>query len=147
MRTLKRNQKSFWYCLLDDGFEDETSPAEESGETEQTEQTGETIMATATDDDGDDYGESVAYEEAVQMYANISPATGQTQIEQFGNIENIDKIIVTDDMSCPIDENTVLFVDKEPETVDGVPVYDYIVKRVSKSLNSISIAIRKVEVS
>ena len=147
MRTLKRNQQSFWYCLLDDGVEDETPPAEESGETEQTEQTGETIMATTTDDDGDDFGESVAYEEAVQMYANISPATGQTQIEQFGNIENIDKIIVTDDMSCPIDENTVLFVDKEPETVDGVPIYDYIVKRVSKSLNSISIAIRKVEVS
>ena len=50
-------------------------------------------------------------------------------------------------MDCPIAEDTVLFVDKNPEYKDGKPLYDYIVKRVAKSLNSISIAISKVNVS
>ena len=62
--------------------------------------------------------------------------------------ENYDKVIVTDDMDCPIDENSVLFVDREPETsLDGDLLYDYVVRRVSKSLNYISIAISKVRVS
>ena len=51
-------------------------------------------------------------------------------------------------MTCPIDENTVLFVDKEPEyDADGTPIYDYFVRRVAKSLNCISIAIAKVKTS
>ena len=57
-------------------------------------------------------------------------------------------MIVTDDLLCPIDENTVLFIDKEPGyTEDGTPLYDYIVKRVARSLNSISYAVSKVSVS
>ena len=62
--------------------------------------------------------------------------------EQFGNLENYDKVIVTSDMSCPIDEDTVLWID---ETDTSQP-YDYIVKRVSRSKNGISIAVAKVEV-
>lgn len=50
--------------------------------------------------------------------------------------------------NCPIDENTLLFVDKEPEFGnDGNPLCDYRVRRVAKSLNSISYAISKVTVS
>lgn len=79
---------------------------------------------------------------------NVSAATGSAQVEQFGNFISYDKVIVTDNLSCPIDENTVLFVDKEPEyDADGNPLYDYIVRRVAKSLNSISYAISKVTVS
>ena len=147
MRDLKRNQTEFWYCLL-------------------IPNTQEAVV----DEYGNETGEMIpSYEEAVPMRANISPATGQNQVEQFGNLDSYDKVIVTCDMSCPIDENTVLFVDKEPEytevqtheIVEGealyaddeivektyeLPKYNYIVKRVAKSLNSISIAIRKVEV-
>ena len=81
------------------------------------------------------------------MLANISPASGAAQVEQFGQFVSYDKVIVTDDMSCPISEDTVLFVDKEPEYGGEKPLYDYVVKRVAKSLNSISIAISKVNVS
>lgn len=81
------------------------------------------------------------------MLANISPASGAAQVEQFGQFVSYDKVIVTDDMSCPISEDTVLFVDKEPEYDGKKPLYDYVVKRVAKSLNSISIAISKVNVS
>lgn len=46
------------------------------------------------------------------MEANISPAAGYAQIQQFGQFISYDKVIITDDMTCPIDENAVLFIDK-----------------------------------
>lgn len=100
----------------------------------------------------DEYGNllselHVIYEEPVLMYANISPASGQAQTELFGNLDNYDKVIITYDLDCPIDEHSVLFIDKEPEhNTDGDLMYDYIVKRVAKSLNHIAIAVRKVEI-
>lgn len=101
---------------------------------------------TITDEYGNETGTRVYYQEPVLMYANISPATGVSQTEQFGNLENYDKVIVTKDMNCPIDENSVLYIDKEPE-VGVTPKYDYIVRRVAKGLNAISIAVKKVAVS
>lgn len=146
MKILERNARPFYYCL----FREKTPIIDEYGN-----ETGESILT---------------YAEPVQMYANISQATGQSNTEQFGNLENYDKVIVTHDLNCPIDENSVLFIDKAPEygesvTVDyqesdtlfgndtatpitvSVPLPDYIVRRVAKSLNSVSIAIRKVEVT
>lgn len=124
MRCLKRNKQTFWYALYQ-----------------------------STDMNHDEYGNEtgepiVTYSEPVQMSANISPATGQSNTEMFGNLDSYDKVIVTDDMNCPIDEHSVLFIDKEPEhNMSGNLMYNYIVKRVAKSLNSISIAVRKVDVS
>lgn len=124
MKTLKRNQVPLWYLLYDH-------------------------KEPVKDEDGNETGESqVFYKTAVQMSANVSAATGTAQVEQFGNLAGYDKVIVTDDLTCPIDENTVLFLDKEPEyDEDGLPLYDYLVKRVAKSLNSISYAVSKVSVS
>ena len=119
-----RNDTKFYYCLYSDKI-------------------------PIVDEHGNETGENqVVYAAPVGMYANISPASGAAQTEQFGNLENYDKVIVTRDMDCPIDENSVLFIDKEPEySLDGDPIYDYTVRRVAKSLNSISIAVRKVNVS
>ncbi len=148
MKALKRNQQKFWYCLL---IPD--------------------VREAVVDEDGNETGEIIpAYEEAVEMYANISPATGNSNTEQFGNLLDYDRVIVTAEIDCPIDENTVLFIGEDPSytevqtheiiesnTVLGddeieektyrIPKYNYIVKRVAKSLNSISIAVRKVDVS
>lgn len=123
MRCLERNKSTFYYCLY-----------------------------KSTEMQTDEYGNEtsapkVLYEDPVMMRANVSPATGFTTAAQFGYLENYDKVIVTDDMDCPITESTVLFVEKEPEYRADLPLYDYVVRRVSKSLNSISIAIRKVSVS
>ena len=118
-----RNDSKFYYCLYAD-------------------------EETLTDENGNETGTRLVYEQPVEMFANISPATGLAQTEQFGNLENYDKVIVTHDMECPIDENSVLFIDKEPEySLTDDPIYDYIVRRVAKSLNTISIAVRKVKVS
>lgn len=125
MKIMERNKRPLWYLLYD-------------------------RKTPAVDAEGNETGEEIiVYKPAVALRANVSPASGSSQIEQFGNLAGYDKVIVTDDMSCPIDENTVLFVDKEPEyrEADGKPLYDYIVKRVAKSLNIIAYAVTKVSVS
>lgn len=124
MKIMERNKQSFFYCLFD------TSQA-------------------VTNAEGEETGEhKVTYKAEVEMKANISAATGYAQVEQFGNFITYDKVVVTDDMSCPIDENTVLFIDKAPEyDEEGNPLFDYTVRRVAKSLNSIAIAVSKVNVS
>lgn len=100
------------------------------------------------DSDGYETGEfRVAYESPVKLICNVSPATGYAQSNMFGNLESYDKVIVTDDMDCPIDENSILFVDKQPQFEDQKPNYDYTVRRVARSLNTISYAISKVKVS
>ena len=98
----------------------------------------------AEDSEGFYTGEDVIQYSEPVLYslANISPATGMSNTEQFGNLDNYDKVIVTSDLTCPIDENSVLWID-EPDTTQP---YNYIVKRVSKSKNGVSIAVAKVQV-
>lgn len=101
------------------------------------------------DADGNLTGERFPiYGEPVTAYANISHASGYSETEQFGNNLQYDRVIVTDDLDIGIDENSVVFIDK-PVTynADGAPEYNYIVKRVAKSLNSVSIAISEVKTS
>ena len=171
MRGLKRNMREFWYCLYkSDRIPGDTSSAGNAITGITAVEDDEQNVNYIIDDYGNENGETIPqYADAVKMYANISPATGQNQVEQFGNLDSYDKVIVTCDMSCPIDEDTVLFIDKEPEYTEvrtnevtesqalfgedevtektyRIPKYNYIVKRVARSLNSISIAVRKVEV-
>lgn len=94
------------------------------------------------------YGFRVIYGEAVAETGNISPATGTTSVEQFGNDIDYDKVIVLDNPDTPIDESSILFLEIAPEkNTDGDYIYDYIVKKVARSLNSVSIAVSKVNVS
>ena len=84
--------------------------------------------------------------------ANISAAKGENVAEMFGNSEEYDKVIVTDNLECEIDENTILAIDIEVENPkegesQTTPKYDYVVKKVAKSLNSISYAVTKVKVN
>lgn len=121
MKCLTRNKTKFHYSLLTDTEE-------------------------ILDEYGNESGESrLVYGEPVSAYANISPAKGTAQNEQFGNDLKYDKVIVTDDINCPIGEDSILFIDKTPECDDdGNYLYDYIVKGIAKSLNSVSIAVEKV---
>lgn len=123
MKILERNKTPFWYQLFDQ-------------------------TKTVEDEYGNEVGSAVVYKDAVEMKGNISSATGSAQVEQFGNFAGYDKVIVVDDMSCPIEETTVLFIDKKPEyDAKGNPLFDYVVKRVAKSLNVIAYAVKRVDVS
>ena len=122
MRCLKKNKQTFFYYLYGG-------------------------KQPVTDDDGNYTGENaVTYLEPVECKANISAGSGDAQVEHFGTNINYDKVIVLDDITCPIDTNSLLCLDiiAQPPTVGETPDHDYIVKAVAKSLNSVSIAISKV---
>lgn len=124
MKCLYRNKRKFFYALFRE-------------------------KVAIKDEYGNDSGEyQVIYETPVEMNANVSAATGEAQVEQFGNSLLYDKVIISDDTSCPIDEHSVLCIDIPPSyDNDGNLIYDYIVKKVAKSLNTVSFAVSKVEVS
>lgn len=134
MRCMNRNKVKFFYSLYE-GRE------------------------PITDEYGNVTGEyDVKHGNPTEGYANISAAKGETQTRQFGESETYDKVIVMDNEAPPIDEYSVLWVDTVPQlNEDGSLVvdeegnvltpHDYIVKKVAKSLNNVSIAISKVNVS
>ena len=134
MRTMLRNKSKFYYALYRERI-------------------------PKTEDYGNATGEyDVIHENPVEFSANISAAKGETTTRQFGESESYDKVIVMDNDAPPIDEYTVLWVDTIPQVdEDGaltineenevITPHDYIVKKVARSLNSVSIAISKVNVS
>lgn len=133
MRCLLRNKVRFFYALYDKKEE-------------------------IRDEYGNMTGEyAVTHGNPVECYGNVSAARGEMATCQFGENEAYDKILVLDNASPKIDEYTVLWVDTIPKinkdgslsknSGGGVDTpYDYIVKKVARSLNSVSIAIRKVNV-
>ena len=118
MRTLNRNKQAFYYAL----YKGKTPIVDENGF------------------DTGDY--TVTYETPVKMMANISPARGTADYEQFGITTNYTHTIVTDDMTCPIDQNSVLWIGKATTLA-----HNYVVVQVARSLNSITIAIREVDIA
>jgi len=124
MRTLDRNKRTFYYATY-------------VGKTE------------LIDKDGNHTAEyAVTYSAWKPCKANISPAKGNSVAELFGNDVNYDRVIVMDDPNLEIDENTVLAIDIAPnerkQTTD-VPIFDYVVTRVARSINFVSYAVAKVK--
>lgn len=119
MRLLKRNKQQIYYALYE---------GKEPIKDEYDNLTGE-------------YG--IKYSDPVPLKLNISPARGESSIAQFGQMEDYDRVLITDDMNCPIDENSILWI----ENLNTNEPHDYIVKRVARSLNNISYAVKKVKVS
>jgi len=121
MKALARNKQAFWYALYE----------------------GKTPIV---DDNGYDTGDfDVQYSAPVKFLANISPARGTADAEQFGITTNYTHTIVTDDLSLPIDTNSILWIGIAP--TDGDNSHNFVVVQVARSLNSLTIAVREVEVS
>ena len=141
MRTLQRNRQTIWFCTYH-GLKEEY------------------------DEDGNLTGEhSPLYDAPCRASANVSPATGKDVVEIFGTDESYDKVLVIDwgkdVIYSPadydgmitedgywfavgsIDENTVFFVDHAPNGREAEG-FDYVVKRIAKSINGLAIAIKKV---
>lgn len=102
----------------------------------------------------DEYGNltgeyDIVYDNPVEIKANVSAARGEATTRQFGEDESYDRVIVMDDRNTQINVSSVLWIDTLPEIkADGSTdtPYDYIVKQVAPSLNSVSIAVSKVNV-
>lgn len=118
MKTLFRNLKTFYY-------------ANENG------------VSALTDADGYKTGEyEVTYTEPAAVKGNISASTGSVFENPFGLTEGYDKVIVVDDADLPIQESSVVWVNASTDQP-----HDYVVRRLARSLNSISIAVKRVDVS
>lgn len=83
------------------------------------------------------------YDTPVKTKMNISPARGLADVEMFGVNTNYTRVMVTDDMSCPIAETSVIWIGAEPNQTNSN--FNYRVVRVARSLNSITYAIAEVE--
>ena len=82
--------------------------------------------------------------------AVITPASGRVVAEVFSAAEHYDKVITLNQNEGYLKVGSILWVDTMPELDDKgetTTPYDYIVVSVSKSLNFINVAIRKVDVS
>lgn len=99
---------------------------------------------TAYDEYGNESGQELVYTAPTPLLANVSAARNADTAAVFGIDINYDKVLMVAGRDCPITETTVLWVDHEP-TYDQA--YDYVVSRVSESLNSTAVALRKVDVS
>lgn len=83
------------------------------------------------------------YTNVKMVYATVSTPTGNAVLEMFGTNENYDKVVVIDMPDVEIGENSVLWLDHQY----GVDVpYDYIVKRIIRNHNFLTIGVRKVDV-
>ncbi len=115
MRTLKRNRRTLYYAQP-------------------------TARAEIHDEYGNPTGEYTEGKGEIQSAEmNISPETGVTVLTETGVKISYTRKLVTDDMDCPINELTVLWIDAP---TDGD--HNYIVKCISKSLNSVKITAERV---
>lgn len=118
MRMLERNKQTFAFKLLTDK------------------------SVPILDPDGYETGEyALAYSEKIFAKANIAHVTGHADERAFGTLVQYDRVICAN-TDFGMDENSLLWVDD----LDS-PNNDYIVKRISKSLNTVRIAIARVETS
>ena len=87
--------------------------------------------------DAKDYGTPIV------AYMSVSANKGTASAQAFGTELNYDREMSTHDMNCPIDEYTRLWLDGRSPT----ETHNYEVAAVSRSLNCIRYAIRRVDVS
>lgn len=134
MKCMERNKVPFYYALFSERVPIRDEYGNESGEYD------------------------VRHKNPVRCLANISAAKGETQTRQFGENVTYDKVLVMGNDAPAIDEYSILWIDTTPEiaTDGGLAVkedgsiktpHDYIVKKVAKSLNSVSYAVSKVSVT
>lgn len=125
MRSLRRNEKRFWYANYT-GNEEILSDGKRTGQYK------------------------VKYGNPVEARANVSAARGALDDEHFGINADYDRTITTCDKSLNLAESSGLWIEKTPEiAADGSTAtpWDYVVVKIARSLNSTTIAIKKVSVS
>ena len=101
------------------------------------------LNVSAGEDEWGNTEDIKTYGEPVQMNISVSANKGEASEQAFGTDLNYDREMTTHDMNCPVDEYSHLWIDGR----DTDKPHNYIVKAVSKSLNCIRYAIKKVDVS
>ena len=126
MNTLSRNRKTIYYALL-------------KSKTERK----------------DDYGNltgqyDLEYFAPVEYSANIRWDSGAVEFEGFGLNSNGTRRLVTCDLNCPIDIDTVILIDKTRDTngyKGSVKPNDVLSGVPERSLNQIAYLLQEVSIS
>lgn len=121
MKCLERNKSDFYYALFKN-------------------------YEAIKDAEGNETGEKrIVYSSPVKTKGNIS-FDSEAHAERFGTSLQYDAVIALDNKNCPIDENTVFFINVQPQrNEEGELLYDFIASKVVPSLNSLLIAVKSVE--
>lgn len=117
MRDLHRNRQDFYYAALSSC----TDIVDEYGNL-----TG---------------GKSYTYLAPVKFSANISPEKGRYSRDEQGITNTTVRTITTTDLDCPIQADYAIWIGISTEAR-----HNFIVESVEKSLNSITISVRRVSV-
>ena len=118
MRNLSRNKSTIYYALYDSKSE-------------------------VQDEDGLYTGDNApSYTAPTEIRASVSAARGTSDIDLFGVNISYTKTVIVDDMSCPIDEHSILWIG-----ISTDEPHNYEVVQVAKSLNHISYAVQEVDYS
>lgn len=118
MRNLSRNKSTIYYALYDSKSE-------------------------VQDEDGLYTGDNApSYTTPTEIRASVSAARGTSDIDLFGVNISYTKTVIVDDMECPIDEHSILWIGATPDEP-----HNYEVVQVAKSLNHISYAVQEVDYS
>lgn len=121
MRDLNRNKRTVYYALYQESSKIYDSNGDFTGER------------------GNDYADPE------RLKLNYSAATGETMTEVFGIVNEYQRVISTSDKSCPIKEDTRLWIGVEPnEDADN---FNYVVRRKADSVNSLLFLIEEVKVN
>lgn len=83
------------------------------------------------------------YSDAFEARANISSNKGTAEAETFGALLEYDRLIVSEDVTIDMNENSIVWLDG----VQPPAPYNYIVVRKSVSNNYVVFALKRVEVS
>ena len=97
----------------------------------------------------DEYGNvtgevKVNYSEPQMVMMNVSASRGDASLDMFGIAINYSKALISSDITLPIAEDSILWVGKSPA---GDAPHNFVVSAIAKSLNSVTYAVREVEVS
>ena len=122
MRTLNRNKQKIYYAL----YKSSETPVDEYGDP-----TGEPIPT---------------YDAPVGLRCNVSASRGNAESELFGIDLNYSKTLCVEGISCPIKEDSILWIGLVPDD-KGTVKHNYVVVAVAKSLNNTVYAVREVDVS
>ena len=124
MRTLNRNKREIYYALF----------------------TGETPIY---DEKGNETGESKpTYGDITALRVNVSAATGEDAVQAFGSFTGYSRTMCVADITCPIDENSVIWFGVSPTAENGNTLpHNYIVVRKADSKNGFLYALQEVTIS
>lgn len=137
MRNLKKNQQKIYYSIYADQIT--IYERDENGEIVYDEIDGEKIPRIIA--------ERAGYNKPVFFDANVSAGKGTAQEDVFGKDIDFTRTISTTDLTLPIDELSLVWIESEPKyledgTVDPNSADYKVAAKPARSLNQLMIALK-----